>query len=90
MNIKQFIKERDEALLSLDKEKITKFAKKHGVPIPKDETAFWAGVHKAIWNLNSANAEQKLNSMMWLTNHGFSPDIYGGKDNDKTPKMPVL
>ena len=81
MSLKQFIKERDESLLSLNKQKITKFLNKYGVPIPKDEVVFWAGVHKAIWNLNSANADQKLNSMMWLTEHGFSPDIYGGKDN---------
>lgn len=82
MSLDKFMKERDESLLSLDKDKITKFLNKYGVPIPKDETVFWAGVHKAIWNLNSANADQKLNSMMWLTEHGFSPDIYGGKDND--------
>lgn len=82
MRLDKFVKERDESLLSLDKEKIMKFMHKYGVPMPKDETVFWAGVHKAIWNLNSANVEQKLTSFMWLAEHGFSPDIYGGKDND--------
>lgn len=76
MSLKNFIKERDEALLSLDKEKITKFLRKCGTPVPENETVFWAGVHKAICHLNSANAGQKLNSMIWLANHGFKPDIY--------------
>ena len=72
---KNFIKERDEALLSLDKEKITKFLRKYGTPVPENETVFWAGVHKAIFHLDSANPGQKLKSMIWLVNHGFNPDI---------------
>ena len=75
MNHKKFIKERDEALLSLDKEKITKFLRKCGTPVPENETVFWAGVHKAIIHLNSANPGQKLNSMIWLVNHGFHLEI---------------
>lgn len=76
MNLKNFIKERDEALLSLDRDKIVKFLRKYDAKIPEDETIFWAGIHKAICHLNSANAGQKLNSMIWLVNHGFKPDIY--------------
>ena len=45
--IKKFLKERNEALLSLDKNKITKTLIKYGVEIPEDEQIFWAGVHKA-------------------------------------------
>ena len=75
MNLKEFNKERDEALLSLDKEKITKFLRKCGAPIPENEIVFWAGVHKAICHLDSANAGQKLNSMIWLVNHGFQIGI---------------
>lgn len=72
MNVKQFVKERDEALLSLDKERIVKFLNEYGATVPKDEMVFWAGVHKAICHLESANAGQKLNSMIWLVNHGFN------------------
>lgn len=71
MSIEKFVKERDEALLSLDIDKITKFMNKYDVPMPKNETVFWAGIHKAICNLNSATSEQKLNSMIWLVNNGF-------------------
>lgn len=35
MNIKQYVKERDEALLSLDKEKIIAFYKKYNIPYAK-------------------------------------------------------
>lgn len=70
-NLEAFIKERDEAFLSLDKDKIVAYCKKYDVPLPKSEEVFWAGVHKAICNINSANAGQKLNSMIWLVNHGY-------------------
>lgn len=75
-NIKDFVKDRDEALLSLDKEKIIKFSKKYGIPYTtSNETVFWAGIHKAIIQLKSATNEQKLNSVNWLTEHGFKPTI---------------
>lgn len=35
MSIKQYVKERDEALLSLDKEKIIAFYKKYNIPYEK-------------------------------------------------------
>ena len=74
---KKFIKERDEALLSLDKERIVKFMRKYNpeAKIPENETVFWAAIHKAICVLDSANPGQKLNSTIWLVNHGFRPEI---------------
>jgi len=60
MDIEEFVKERDEALLSLDKKKIKTYMKKYQVRFcPENETSFWAGVHKAIIGINSASAEQK-------------------------------
>lgn len=76
MSIKKFVKERDEALLSLDREKIVKFLRKYNMPVPENETVFWAGIHKGICALNSANSEQKLNSIIWLVNHGFKPECW--------------
>lgn len=73
--IRQFVKERNAALLSLDKEKIQQYCKKYGVPIPQNEKAFWAGVHKAILHINAGTDEQKQNSLEWLMENGFSPDI---------------
>ena len=75
MSLVDFIKDRDEALLSLDKEKILAYCRKYGIAMPKDELAFWAGVHKSILHINSATDEQKQRSCEWLTNHGFSTDL---------------
>ena len=76
MNMKKFAKERDNALLSLDKNKILAYCKKYDVPVPEDEEVFWAGVHKAIVNTTSISFEKKLVSIAWLREHGFSPNIY--------------
>lgn len=73
--IEKFCKERDAAFLSLDEKKIRAFARKYVIPVPKNELVFWAGVHKAIVHLNSATNEQKTASIIWLIEHGFSPDI---------------
>ena len=73
--IKRYVKERDEAFLSLDKEKIRAFCKKYVIVLPQNELAFWAGVHKVIVNINSATFEQKKKSYEWLIEHGFSPEI---------------
>ena len=76
LNLKKWVKERNAVMLSLDKEKIVAFCKKYSVPIPENETAFWAGVHKAIVHINSATEEQKLDSTIWLLEHGFRTDIF--------------
>ncbi len=75
--LKRFIKERDEALLSLDKQKILTFCTKNMVPVPEDETVFWAGIHKSILHINSATKEQKKASFNWLLVHGFKPYLGG-------------
>ena len=41
-DIKQFVRERDEALRSLDKEKIIAYCKKYNVNIPHDEKVLFA------------------------------------------------
>lgn len=76
----EFIKERNEALLSLDKDKIMEYGKKYNVKFPKDEKIFWAGVHKAICNLyripsNCVSEEQYKKSCEWLSKHKFSESI---------------
>ena len=74
-----FIKERNDALRSLDKNKILDYCNKHGMKMPEDEELFWAGVHKAIVNIyfrsNDITMEEFDRSMEWLNKHGFSPDI---------------
>ena len=77
-----FVKERNEALLSLDEKKIDRFMKKYNPSIkkPKDKKVFWAGVHKAICSLflvpeNNITLEQFDRSYMWLLENGFRPEI---------------
>lgn len=41
MSISEFAKDRDEALLSLDKEKIIAYFRKCYIVMPKDELVFW-------------------------------------------------
>ena len=73
-DLQQFNSDRDEALLSLDKEKIQTFQKKYNIGFqPSSERVFWAAVHKAILVLNAATEEQKMRSKKWLKSHGFSP-----------------
>lgn len=40
VDIQQFLKERDEAMFSLDKRKILAYCQKYQVPLPKSELAF--------------------------------------------------
>lgn len=75
MDIKKFVKEQQEVLLSLDRKRILAYCKKWDIKVPEDETAFWAGVHKTILQMNAATLDQKWNSFEWLIKHGFSPSI---------------
>lgn len=75
-----FVKERNEALLSLEKEKIIKYMDKYNIKYPEDEETFWAGVHKSICNLflvpsNNITLEQFDRSYNWLEKNGYSPEI---------------
>lgn len=75
MDIKQFIKDRDEALLSMDREKILAYCHKYGARMPSNELVFWAGVNKAICAINTIPQDRRDHSRKWLIEHGFSPEI---------------
>ena len=77
-----FVKERNEALLSLDENKIDDYMKKYNpnVKKPQDKKIYWAGIHKAICNLflvpsNGISLEQYEISYKWLGENGFRPEI---------------
>lgn len=61
-SISNFVKERNEALFSLDEEKIKSYAKKYQVVLPDNELIFWAAIHKAIIAIESAPMELKEKS----------------------------
>lgn len=71
-----FVKERNEALFSLDEDKIKAYFKKYDIPIPEDETEFWGGIYKIIYNIKDAPKELKYKACEWLIEHGMSPIIY--------------
>ena len=75
-----FIKDRNEAFASMDKDKILAYCEKYEINIPEDEDTFWAGVHKTICNLyllenSPVSKEQYDMSYDWLKDHGYSPVI---------------
>ena len=74
--IKSFVKERDEALLSMDVKRIREYAKKYHVPCPKKDEVVLAGAAKAIRHLTNATQEQKAAAEKWLLEHGFRLEMF--------------
>lgn len=79
--MEEFIKDRNEALTSLDENKIRAYCLKYNIEMPKtaDET-FWAGVHKAICQLfllkdTPVSVKQFNESHNWLIKHGYDPSL---------------
>lgn len=76
IDMKKFVQERNEALLSMDEQKIRAYMKKYGVDFdPKNETVWWVGVHKAILGISSITPEQRERSEKWLVEHGFRQEF---------------
>lgn len=76
--LEKFVAERNEALFSLDKNKIMAFAKKYNNPIAKEgvsDEVFWASVYKAIYNITTAPPELKRVALRWLRQHGFTTEV---------------
>lgn len=74
--IKSYVKERNEAFFSLDKDKIIAFCKKYNIPIPKNDLVFWAGIYKSILVITTAPQDLKEKAGKWLDEHGFSREIF--------------
>ncbi len=68
-----FVRERDEALLSLDLSKVRVYAQKYKTPFPEDDELALATVHKAITALSNASEEAKAKSLLWLAERGMRP-----------------
>ena len=74
---KEFIKDRNEAFKSMDKDKLIEYCKKYNITIPDDEETFLAGIHKAVIKLflledSPISCEQYNKSYDWLVEHGYS------------------
>lgn len=72
MDIKQFVKERDEALLSMDENKIrAHFLKWNKKELPKDLEVFWMTIHKARTGATSLPMAERQKSKQWLSEKGL-------------------
>lgn len=79
IEIQQFLTERREALLSMDKIKILAYAQKWGVKnLPQNEETFWIAIHKARTGATDLPIEERRKSKKRLTERGF----YGLDDGD--------
>jgi len=70
-DMQEFLKDRDEALLSLDETKLRAYMRKYGSPMSEKPEVFWCGVHKAITGCKSLPIEFRRSSAMWLAVRGF-------------------
>ena len=80
----EYVKERNEALFSLDKERILAFTRKYGTETLEDddddedydeEEVFWCGVHIMICHITGAPLELRLRSERWLVERGYTTYI---------------
>lgn len=65
-------KERNDALLSLDMNRIKVYCIKFGLFIPDNDKAFLESIHKAVLQIKDASAEQREKSRRWLKENGAS------------------
>jgi hypothetical protein len=71
--LERLVKERNDALFSLDRKKIEAYLKKYGeIDTAKtpDET-FWAAVYKAICGIKEAPHELVVIAQNWLSANGI-------------------
>lgn len=72
--LEEFVKERNEALFSLDRNKIEAYMKKYGQAENEEvpDELFWASVYKAICGINNAPDELVSKALMWLHKNGYT------------------
>lgn len=71
----KFVKERNEALFSLDRSTIELYLKRRGMGVPENDIVFWAAVYKSIYNITDAPAELKEKAITWLQAHGMRGEV---------------
>lgn len=69
---KLILKERKQALLSMDEKEIRAYAKKWGANLPDDAETFWAAVHKARTAAEDLPMAERAASKRWLHVKGFN------------------
>ena len=77
--LEDFVKERNEALFSLDRKKIEAYMIKYGETeiAQTPDNVFWASVYKAICGIKDAPEAIVSKAKAWLHEHGMSPNLAG-------------
>ena len=77
--LEAFVKERNEALFSLDRKKIEAYMIKYGETeiAQTPDVVFWASVYKAICSIKDAPEAIVNKAKAWLHEHGMSPYLAG-------------
>ena len=72
--LENFVKERNDALFSLDRGKIEAYLIKYGEGelVHTTDMLFWASVYKAICGIKGAPKEVVAKARAWLLANGFS------------------
>lgn len=71
--LKRFLRDRDAALMSLDKAKICAYLRKYGESPHPNEEVFWRGIHKARTACKSLPMTARVESAKWLIARGSEP-----------------
>ncbi len=76
-NFESFVRERNEALFSLDRKKIEAYLMKNGETrfVDAPDLIFWAGVYKAICSITNAPPALVKKARGWLAKNGYSASI---------------
>jgi hypothetical protein len=77
--LKKYVKDRDEAILSFDIEQMRKFCKKYQdilANIPPDDEIMYAGFMKCVADIRAATTRDKKKAARWLIEHGYGVRCY--------------
>lgn len=79
IDIKQFVKERDDAFIDFvrtdNTKKILKYCKKYGITVPENRKVFKAGIYKAVQECTDIPEDVKALAMQKCLEIGFMPFI---------------
>lgn len=79
--MKLWIKERDEAVRSLDVEKFKEFYRKgrargyYDIPLPSDDRVIEVAMRKMMYHNNSFTEQEKADAKRWLEDRGCTTDM---------------
>lgn len=74
--LSQYVRDRNAALFSLDKNKILRFCRHYGITLPAAEDVFWAAVFKSILHITDAPENLKAQAREWLKENGFKEALH--------------